>query len=202
MYELDIHAHAASIGVPIAVLALRSDDDRRFVTEIYLQCRELMYKEAKRYFGSCTADIEDAMSAAVERMCLYVERFRAVEEGKMKGYVLRVIGNVCREQKMAQRARDALRDPAVSAETIENIADASDPYVSVFDHADTVALLAALSGLSEKEKDLIRLKHIDQMENSEIAERLQLSEGAVRTALSRAKRHLRDLASERKGDLL
>lgn len=202
MYELDIHAHAASIGVPIVVLALRSDDDRRFVTEIYLQCRELMYKEAKRYFGSCTADIEDAMSAAVERMCLYVERFRAVEEGKMKGYVLRVIGNVCREQKMAQRARDALRDPAVSAETIENIADASDPYVSVFDHADTVALLAALSGLSEKEKDLIRLKHIDQMENSEIAERLQLSEGAVRTALSRAKRHLRDLASERKGDLL
>lgn len=199
--ELGIHACAVSVWIPVGILALRNDEDRQFVTRIYMEYRELMYKVARKQFGSHEADIEDAMSAAVEQMCMYVESLRTVEEGNMKSYVLRVMGNVCRKQRMAQRARDAHRDCAASEETIENIADTDDPYASVFDHADAVALLASFTGLSEREKELIRLKHIDQLENSEIAERLRMSEGAVRTALLRAKRHLRTLASERKCDL-
>ncbi|MDO5377295.1 MAG: sigma-70 family RNA polymerase sigma factor [Clostridia bacterium] len=168
------------------------------MAEIYLQYKELMYKVARRYFGSSTADIEDAMSAAVEQMCSYVDSFRAVKEGNMKSYVLRMTGNVCRKMKMAQRARDALRDPIASAETVENIADADDPYASAFDYADAVAMLEAFSGLSERDKDLIRLRHIDQLDISEIAERLQMSDSAVRTALSRAKRRAQNLAAEGK----
>jgi len=201
MCDFGVEIYSVSLWIPTGILALRNDDDRRFITEIYLEYRQLMYKVARRYFGNHTANIEDAMSAAVEQMCMYVESLRAIEKDKMKSYVLRVTGNVCRKQIMAHHMQDALKAYSASAETIESIPDSDDPYASVFDHSDAVALLESFAGLSEREKDLIRLRHIDQQEYSDMARSLHMSEGAVRTALARAKQHLRALASKRESDL-
>lgn len=49
----------------------------------------------------------------------------------------------------------------------------------------------AIKGLSEDNTELITLKYIEDLSNSEIAEVLDKNEGAVRTALSRAIQELR-----------
>ncbi|NLO13311.1 MAG: sigma-70 family RNA polymerase sigma factor, partial [Clostridiales bacterium] len=58
-----------------------------------------------------------------------------------------------------------------------------------------VDLLQSFGQLNEREKQLIRLRHIDGMEYEDIALILGMKEAAVRTALSRALKHLADLAN-------
>ena len=202
MQIVNMTLQTSLLSAPIIFLSLKNDSDRQFVTDIYFQYRRLMYVIAREYFGNNPADIEDVIETALERMCKYIEKIRAVDRNKMKSYVVSLTGNVCREQIMKHNARDAHMDHWVSQECIDNIPDPIDPFTSVFDHSDAVSLLNSFNGLNDREKDLIRLRHIDQREFSEMAEMLNMSEGAVRTALARAKKHLRKLAELRKSDLL
>ena len=57
-----------------------------------------------------------------------------------------------------------------------------------------VDLLQSFGQLNEREKQLIRLRHIDGMDYEDIAVILGMKEAAVRTALSRALQHLGELA--------
>lgn len=52
---------------------------------------------------------------------------------------------------------------------------------------------AVLARLPESQRILIRLRHVEGYDNSTIAAMLGSSEGAVRTALSRARRHVAEL---------
>lgn len=201
MQDFQALAHASVLSIPVAILSLADDGDRLFVTDLYQQYKRLMYNIARRYFGNSAADIEDALGAAVERMCRYVEKFRAVDRNKMKSYVISTIENVCKQQMKKQKERDGQSDDAAS-ESIDECVDPRDEYASAFDHADAVSLLESFQGLSDRERDLIRWRHIDQMEFSEIAGLLGVSEVTVRSALTRARKHLRALAEQRKSDLL
>lgn len=59
-------------------------------------------------------------------------------------------------------------------------------------------VLTAVSQLPERDREVLVLRHLDQRPTAEVAERLGLSEGAVRVRLVRALARLRDLL----GDLL
>lgn len=182
--------------IPAAILALYSDEDRAFVENLYFEYRELMYMVARKYFGNNPAEIEDAISAAVENMCAYVEKFRAVERNNLRNYVLSTIGNVCRRQITAMNKRRSLTDFSADQNGLDDVPAPDDIYTSVFDHTDAMSLLASFQFLSEREKDLIRMRHIDGMEFAEMAELLSMSEGAVRTALTRAKQRVRKMGKE------
>lgn len=54
-------------------------------------------------------------------------------------------------------------------------------------------LSRALESLPDTEQAVLRMKHLEGMETDEIAGLIQSTPGAVRTALSRARRHIREL---------
>lgn len=54
-------------------------------------------------------------------------------------------------------------------------------------------LLSAITTLPSTEQAVLRLKHIDGMETEEIAQLINSSTGAVRTALSRARKKIKEL---------
>jgi len=54
-------------------------------------------------------------------------------------------------------------------------------------------LSLALESLPDTEQAVLRMKHLEGMETDEIAGLIQSTPGAVRTALSRARRHIREL---------
>lgn len=204
MNELDIPAvvRLSAASIPFGVLMLKNDADRAMITELYFEYRELMYRVGYKYFGNRPFDIEDAMSAALEDMCAYAERFKAERCGNRKAYVLSVMGNACRRQLVSANRADGMRDYAATWDEVESVADVSDAYDSVFDLSDASRLLDSFDGLSEKERELIRMRHLEDRTYGEMAVRLKMSEGAVRTALTRAKRRLRELAADRGEGLL
>lgn len=187
-----------AVSVPYMIFMLANDEDRRFVEQIYFEYRGLMYVVARKYFGKNKEEIEDAISATIENMCKYIENFRAVECNKLKAYVLSTIENVCKRRLRELIKQRSSQDYGITQEILENIPDSVDAHTSVFAYADARALLEEIDGLEERDKELFWMRHVEKLTFSEIAEQLQLSETAVRTALTRAKQRVQKRAAERR----
>ncbi len=182
--------------LPLAILLIENDEDRQFLTEMYLQYRKLMYKTASHYFHSNYNEIEDAVSASVERMCKYCKNIQDVPCNKRTAYIVRLVENVCRTRIRAiARQRDREQFPAEENwET--DIPDTEDTETIVFSHLRANDLLMSFDRLSPRDQELIRMRHIDYMEFEEMARELGMTVCAVRTALFRAKQRWKKLASE------
>ena len=190
----------SAVSVPIAVLVLANDEDRQFVEQLYFEYRGLMYFVARKYFGHNDAEIEDAISSVIENMCKYVENFRAVECNKLKGYVFSTVENVCKRRLRELGKQRLYQDDGATQETIENIPDTADAYTSVLAYADARTLLEELDALSERDKELLWMRHVEKLTFDEIANQLGMTEQAVRTALTRAKQRVQKRAAERSGN--
>ena len=190
----------SAVSVSIAVLVLANDEDRQFVEQLYFEYRGLMYFVARKYFGHNDAEIEDAISSVIENMCKYVENFRAVECNKLKGYVFSTVENVCKRRLRELGKQRLYQDDGATQETIENIPDTADAYASVFAYADARTLLEELDALSERDKELLWMRHVEKLTFDEIANQLGMTEQAVRTALTRAKQRVQKRAAERSGN--
>lgn len=144
--ELNAHQMIELYGavLPMAVLLVRDDDDRAFLSETYLQYRTLMYKIASDYFKPDVQAIEEVMSEAVERLCRYCEQIHVVPCNKRPAYLVRLVENVCRtrlrrlmleKDHYAFSLDDAQSEPLPAQENVEE---------TVFSHFYAEELLAML----------------------------------------------------------
>ena len=70
-------------------------------------------------------------------------------------------------------------------------AEGEDLTETIFDYADAKKVLASYKELSQRDQDIIWMRHVENMEYSEMAKMLNMQEGAIRTAIVRAKAKLR-----------
>ncbi|MEG0513315.1 MAG: sigma-70 family RNA polymerase sigma factor [Clostridia bacterium] len=188
--------------LPLAILLIENDEEREFLTEMYLQYKALMYKTAIDFFGKGDDEVEEAVSASVERMCKYCQTFHSVDCNKRAAYVVILVGNVCRDRLRKIMLQRNTFDDGMNEEAVEQIPGKDDVHGIVFDRIYAVDLLNSFEKLNERERELICMRHIDLMEYDEMAVALHMKESAVRTALSRAKSHLESLAKSAKGEVL
>ena len=198
--ELNAHQMIELYGavLPMAVLLVRDDDDRAFLSETYLQYRALMYKIASDYFKPDAQAIEEVMSEAVERLCRYCEQIRAVPWNKRPAYLVRLVENVCRtrlRRLMLEKGHYAVSLDDVQSEPLpaqENVEE------TVFSHFYAEELLEMLDRLNTRDRELIYMRHVDRMSYAEMAKALHMKEGTVRTALLRAKQRLKEIGVKEK----
>lgn len=185
------------IPVPVLVLAMLNDSDREFLQELYFQHRKTMYHVARKHFADKPEELEEAISITLERMCRYVKKLREVPSNKMKAYVVLMIENVCRNRlRQIIREREQGTIPFDDSNLYNTDTVSIDPYETLFDYVDGKTLLASFQGLSQRDQDLIWMRHVERMDYTEIADELHMNAGAVRTALSRAKNRLEEIARE------
>lgn len=185
------------VPVPILMLAMMSDSDREFLQELYFQHRNVIYHVARKHFADKPEELEEAVSTVLERMCRYVKKLRAVQSNKMQAYIVLMVENVCRNRlRKIIREREQGTIPFDDS-NLRNADNTSvDPYETLFDYADAKTLLASFRGLSQRDQDLIWMRHVERLDYTEIADELHMNVGAVRTALSRAKKRLEEIAQE------
>ena len=185
------------IPVPVLVLAMLNDSDREFLQELYFQHRKTMYHVARKHFADKPEELEEAISITLERMCRYVKKLQEVPSNKMKAYVVLIVENVCRNRlRQIIREREQGTIPFDDSNLCNTDNASADPYETLFDYADAKTLLASFQGLSQRDQDLIWMRHVERMDYTEIADELHMNAGAVRTALSRAKNRLEEMARE------
>lgn len=179
--------------IPLAILLIEDDEDRAFLSDAYIQYKALMYKVASDYFKPNKADIEDAVGESVERLCKYCKNFRAVPCNKKASYVVKLVENVCRTQLRARIMEKDRYAFSMDEEQYEHFSADDNVLDTVFSHLYAEELIELFDQLSARDKELIRMRHVDQMSYEEIAKALKMKEGAVRTALSRAKQRLEEI---------
>ena len=193
-----INPSTHTIVIPfLAIAASLSEKERMFVHTLYYQYRALMYHVARKYFADNPDELDEVISVSLERMCRYVSKIPEEPSNKTQAYVVLIVENVCKTRLSQIIKERNLRVVQYDDEVLqENEGYSDNPYDLVFDYADARALLASFKGLSQRDQDIIWMRHVDLMEYSEMAEVLGMREGAVRTALTRAKARLEKAARE------
>ena len=119
-------------------------------------------------------------------MKLWERRDELAAVGSVESYALRAVRNCC---------LDHARSPHNRTEELIDAYDTAHeqtPY-NMLEQADMAAFVRRLiDRLPDKQQMVIRLRDIEGLELDEIAEILEMNEGAVRTNLSRARQKIRD----------
>lgn len=119
-----------------------------------------------------------------------LDRFRG--EASLSTWLYRLTRNACTDLSRQNRKRQedlSLEDPALAA-----LSDRSPlPQETAEQRERRKALLTALEKLPEDSRTVLLLREVEGLSYQEIAQTLGLSQGTVKSRLSRARRALRDL---------
>lgn len=183
--------HAA---LPLSILLIENETDRRFLTDLYIQYKALMFKVAYSFMKD--GEAEDIVSASVERMCRYCERLKKVPSERMAAYIVRIVENISRTKLRKRIMEQNRRAFSLDEEQSESIPDPVDLDQIVLNRFHAEQLLRTFEQLSYRDQELIKMRHVDHMTYCEIAAELNMEEGAVRTAMCRAKKNWEKLNNE------
>lgn len=186
-----------SAALPAIFATIEDDEDRAFISELYMQNRMLMYKTIVGYFKEDTALVEDVFGESLIRMCKYCRTLRFIPEEKRAVYLMCIVRSVCNTW-MKEKHLHPKQEELSYEELPEEIVDEAADYDLIFSRFHAVELLNSFRELNQREKELIRLRHIDRLDYNEIAQIMHSTAGAMRIAVMRAKRHLEELAQKRK----
>ena len=184
--------------IPMAILLIDNDDDRMLLSQIYTDHRKLIFAVAKKYMGKDKEDLDEAISSTIERICKYYTTIRDIPPTKREAYIATITSNVCRDLLRKKKRKNELFDYTYTKEKLEEIPEEENCYKSVFDEANALELECAFDDLSPREKTLIYMHHIDGLEIKTIADELNITYGAARTALSRARNRLISMVQQRR----
>lgn len=126
---------------------------------------------------------QDLTATTFERAFAGIDSLRS--EGAFGGWIFTIARNV-----VAQHYRDR-RETVLLDKLGEMVDPAPSPEGRAMSAAELREILAGLQMLSEREREIIRLKFIGELKNREIAPIMGLSESHVAVILYRALRKLR-----------
>jgi RNA polymerase sigma-70 factor, ECF subfamily len=137
-----------------------------------------------RGMGLSRADAEELASEAVEGMVKSIRRLR--EPDAFEGWFWTIARN---------RLRSQLRRKGREERELE-YGPVEDPASIVVAREEHVSIRVALAKLSERDRQILWLREVEQLSHEEIAARLIMRPGAVRVAVLRARRRLTEVYEE------
>jgi len=142
------------------------------------------------------SDAEDVVQETFLRVLKHQRKLAAIESPRV--WLIRIAWNLALDRKrrshtmpMVEEAEEILRRHASTEATAEVALGAAE---------DCVRILRMMDKLPRKEREMLRLSAIEELETAEIAAVLQTTESSVRSCLFRARQRLRELleAEERR----
>jgi len=186
-------------SVPLAILMLETDEEKEFMANLYFDQRRIIVATANTFFPQDQTEVSEVTSDVIIAMCKQCKKIMEKECNELPGYIVNTTKNICRtrlrKNKLERESRDYFAD-----EHIEKYADAAKTYAMVFDFAKTATIINEFDSLSSRDQLLISMKHIEGLSYQEMAERLKVKEGTIRTSLHRARKRLEKLIAEGNND--
>ncbi|MFI6642176.1 RNA polymerase sigma factor [Streptomyces sp. NPDC050504] len=142
------------------------------------------------------ADAEDVVQTAFFKAYQSLGSFR--DGASFRPWLLRIVVN---ETKNIVRSTGRLRAVAGREALLQGaseplIPDSSDPAVAAVERERREALVAALDGLSEAQRQVVTCRYLLEMDEAETAEALGMPRGTVKSRLNRALKKLGRLLPE------
>ncbi|HEU4556581.1 MAG TPA: RNA polymerase sigma factor [Longimicrobium sp.] len=180
---------------------MTGENDAQLVARVRRGDRAAAGALAERYLRACravalavTGNEADADDVCQDAFVAAIERIDGCREpGRFGAWLMQIVRN---------RARDHLRSRARTVLPIDGMEIESaraSPAAEAESGDATARLLEALRSLSEARREVLLLHDLEGWTHREIAERLGLPAGTVRSHLHHARRHVRALLPELEG---
>ena len=107
--------------LPLVIMAIEDEDDKAFMTWLYLQYRRLIYSEVRKITGN-TDEVEDLLQSVVEKLIEKLSLLRGMEQNKLVNYIISTAKNTAynslrgKDRGILWEEQEALADPAPTPE--------------------------------------------------------------------------------------
>ena len=107
--------------LPLVIMAIEDEDDKAFMTWLYLQYRRLIYSEVRKITGN-TDEVEDLLQSVVEKLIEKLPLLRGMEQNKLVNYIISTAKNTAynslrgKDRGILWEEQEALADPAPTPE--------------------------------------------------------------------------------------
>ncbi len=184
---------AANACSPERLAALVRARDVRALDELVTCHGSRLMAVAQRHCRN-RADAEDAVQDALLSAGKHLGDWRG--EGSVEGWVIRMVANAC-----AKMRRGRKNDPALHSTEIEPIA--MEPTVERMAQRAELneQLAAALATLAPVDRAILLLAEAEEWDSKRIAAEVDMTSGAVRTRLFRARKRLQEVLAPGLADL-
>lgn len=136
-------------------------------------------------------EAQDAVQSALLSAGENLQSWRG--EGRLDSWLVRMVANACHRMRRGRK-----NDPALHSVDAESLPTTLTPEEEAARAELHGTLQAAIDALPARDRSLLLLIDVDGWSAPEVAERLEMTPGSVRTRLSRTRAKLRDqLASSR-----
>ena len=179
----------------IILLPIENDDDREFLTRIYLDYRRLMFSVAIEIVKDPLV-AEDIVSMAVLEMIERIDVLRKVNSCRLRSYIASIVRNDSIDYVRKRNRQGKYCVFSEDEPLIDNIAEEGTLEDEIIRRVEGEMLYEGIAKLSESERLLLTMKYIDDVPNKEIARLLGIGNDSVRSYLSRARRHLKQIIME------
>lgn len=175
------------ILIPAVILAIESEDDRTFMSEVYLKHHRLMLKTARSIAGT---DTEDVLSDSCVALVQVVEKLRTMNDNELRKYIVITVRNTAlnhwrRKQRETAMFRAYNEEEDAQMETVPS----SEQKIMLQEELRLVR--DAIKTLTPKERDLLRMKYGEEKSNAEIAKVTGLSPSSIPQYVSRVRVRLK-----------
>ncbi len=175
------------ILIPAVILAIESEDDRIFMSEMYLKHRRLMLKIAR---SISDVDAEDVLSDSCVALINVLEKLKTMNDNEKRKYIVISVRNTALNHwRKRQREKAMFQTYAIEEDTRMEVVPSSEQKILLQEELSLVR--EAMKVFTPKEKDLLRMKFGEGKRNAEIAAAIGLSESSISQYVSRARTRLK-----------
>ena len=181
--------------IPFVILAIEDDEDRAFMTEVYLQYERLMWSEIRKCLRD-EQESEDAFQEALVKLVRHVKKLRSLETRNLVNYIITTVKHTC---------IDALRQKNKAPSLSVDNGDWTGQYylqsdenveITVYRREAVAELEAIWPQLDERSRYLLEARYFLDLSTQEIGEQLNITPDSVRVELSRARQKAKKLMEE------
>lgn len=176
-------------SVPLVILRMEDENDRQFVTDLYLKYKLNMFYTARRIVKDPHI-AEDMVQESCIAIINNLEKIKAVEVCRRRSYIVSMVKNISinyvvkrdRQSKYSFTADDEILTQQLDPDS--NIEE------RLIRNCDISTIKSALLTLSEKDQAILRMKYFDDLRDGDIASYLNIKTNSVRYYLTLARRKL------------
>lgn len=170
---------------------VESEEEQEFLTVLYTENKQRMYNIAFKLLGN-KSDAEDAVSEAFLKIIGKINKISKITADERAFYIVIIVKNTALDML---RKRSRMNE--VSIDDFYDIRDERSSFEQTMSNVGCDEIKDCLMQLEENDYEALYLKLFMECTNREIAELLNIGQGAARQRVSIARRRLIKLLRER-----
>ena len=166
-------------SVPLVILRMEDENDRQFVTDLYLKYKLNMFYTARRIVKDPHI-AEDMVQESCIAIINNLEKIKAVEVCRRRSYIVSMVKNISINyvvKRDRQSKYSFTADDEILAQQLDPDSDIEERLIR---NCDISTIKSALLTLSEKDQAILRMKYFDDLRDGDIASYLNIKTNSVR----------------------